>query len=102
MFVLRNWQHYLYGIKCDVFTNHSNLQYVPTLKDLNLSQQRWMELLNDYNVIIQYHFDQANFVVDALSRKVVSMCSLACLSTHNQPLDNEIHTIAFKFIQLGI
>ncbi|WMV49867.1 hypothetical protein MTR67_043252 [Solanum verrucosum] len=53
--------------------------HVFTQKDLNLRQRRWMELLNDYDVTIQYYSGKANVVVDALSRKAVSMGSLACL-----------------------
>ena len=51
-----------------------------TQKDLNLRQRRWMELLKDYDVTIQYHPGKANMVADALNRKTVSMGSLACLS----------------------
>uniref|UniRef100_UPI0000EAC6B6 hypothetical protein n=1 Tax=Nodularia spumigena TaxID=70799 RepID=UPI0000EAC6B6 len=65
---------------CEIFTNHHILQHVFTQKDMNLRQRRWMELLKDYDVTIQYHPGKANVVADALSRKAVSMGSLACLS----------------------
>ncbi|GJW88869.1 putative reverse transcriptase domain-containing protein [Tanacetum coccineum] len=38
-------------------------------KALNMRQQRWMELLNDYDCEICYHPGKANVVLDALSRK---------------------------------
>ncbi|GKC80840.1 putative reverse transcriptase domain-containing protein [Tanacetum coccineum] len=38
-------------------------------KELNLRQQRWIELLSDYDCEIRYHHGKANVVVDALSRK---------------------------------
>nr|GEV06052.1 putative reverse transcriptase domain-containing protein [Tanacetum cinerariifolium] len=38
-------------------------------KELNLRQQRWIELLSDYNCEIRYHPGRANVVVDALSQK---------------------------------
>ena len=79
LFALKIWWHYLYGVKCEVFTDHRSLQHVFTQKDLNLRQRRWMELLKDYDVTIQYHLGKANVVADALSRKAVSMGSLACL-----------------------
>ena len=80
------WRHYLIGVYCKVFTDHCSLQYVCTQKDLNLRQQRWMKLLKDYDVIIQYHLGKANVVADALSRKVVSMVSLAYLRVTKRPL----------------
>ncbi|KAK8593761.1 hypothetical protein V6N12_045835 [Hibiscus sabdariffa] len=39
------------------------------VKDLNLRQRRWMELLKDYDLVIDYHPGKANVVTDALSRK---------------------------------
>ena len=101
IFTLKIWRHYLYGVKCEVFTDHRSLQHVFTQKDLNLRQQRWMELLKDYDVTIQYHLGNAN-VADALSRKVVSMGSLACLSVTKRPLAKEIQILESKFMQLGI
>ncbi|GJX90190.1 putative reverse transcriptase domain-containing protein [Tanacetum coccineum] len=38
-------------------------------KELNLRQQRWIELLSDYDCKIWYHPGKANVVADALSRK---------------------------------
>lgn len=40
-----------------------------TQKELNLRQRRWLELLKDYDLIIDYHLGKANVVEDALSQK---------------------------------
>ncbi|GJU46031.1 putative reverse transcriptase domain-containing protein [Tanacetum coccineum] len=69
VFALRLYRHYLYETKCMVFTDHKSLQYILNQKELNLRQQRWIELLNDYDCEIRYHPGKANVVVDALSRK---------------------------------
>ncbi|WMV30755.1 hypothetical protein MTR67_024140 [Solanum verrucosum] len=45
---------------------------------------------------------KANVVADALSRKAVSMGSLAYLSVTKQPLAKEIQTLESKLMQLGI
>nr|GEU76838.1 reverse transcriptase domain-containing protein [Tanacetum cinerariifolium] len=39
------------------------------VKELNIRQRRWIELLSDYKCEIKYHSRKANVVVDALSRK---------------------------------
>ncbi|KAK8501513.1 hypothetical protein V6N12_041447 [Hibiscus sabdariffa] len=69
VFALKIWRHYLYGGKCHIFTDHKSLKYLLTQKDLNLRQRRWMELLKDYDLVIDYHPGKANIVADALSRK---------------------------------
>jgi hypothetical protein len=33
-----------------------------------MRQRRWLELIKDYELEIQYHLDKANVVADALSR----------------------------------
>ena len=75
IFALKIWRHYLYGEKCQIYTDHKSLQYIQQQKELNMRQRRWIELLNDYDYQILYHPRKANVVADALSRK--SMESLA-------------------------
>ena len=69
VFALKIWRHYLYGVECQIFTDHKSLKYLFDQKDLNMRQQRWMELLKDYDCEILYHPGKANVVADALSRK---------------------------------
>ncbi|KAD6796141.1 hypothetical protein E3N88_07037 [Mikania micrantha] len=69
VFALKIWRHYLYGTKCVVFTDHKSLQHILNQKELNMRQQRWVELLNDYDCEIRYHPGKANVVADALSHK---------------------------------
>ena len=52
----------------DIFIDSKSLQYVFTLKELNLIQRRWLELLKDYVISILYHRDKANVVDKVLSR----------------------------------
>ncbi|GJY04499.1 putative reverse transcriptase domain-containing protein [Tanacetum coccineum] len=69
VFALILWRHYLYGMKCVVFTDHKSLRYILNKKELKLIQQRWIELLSDYDYEIRYHPRKANVVADALSQK---------------------------------
>nr|XP_034918296.1 uncharacterized protein LOC118051676 [Populus alba] len=39
------------------------------VKELNMRQRRWVELIKDYDCVIDYHPVKANVVVDAFSRK---------------------------------
>ena len=69
VFALKIWRHYLYGEKCEIYTDHKSLKYIFTQKELNMRQRRWLELIKDYDVSINYHPGKANVVADALSRK---------------------------------
>jgi hypothetical protein len=66
---LKTRRHYLYGQKCDVYTYHKSLKYIFTQSELNMRQQRLLELIKDYELEIHYHPGKANVVADALSRK---------------------------------
>jgi hypothetical protein len=35
---LKTWRHYLYGQKCDVYTDHKSLKYIFTQSELNMRQ----------------------------------------------------------------
>ena len=83
VFTLKLWRHYLYGEKCQIFTDHKSLKYLLTQKELNLRQRRWVELLKDYDLVINYHPGKANVVADALSRK--SSVSLAFVRSFYLP-----------------
>ncbi|KAL0294616.1 UNVERIFIED_CONTAM: Retrovirus-related Pol polyprotein from transposon.6 [Sesamum radiatum] len=64
------------------------------IKELNLRQKRWIEILKDYDCTINFHLGKANVVADALSRK--SSSTLANLGSHNQTLLLEMRSMNTK------
>jgi hypothetical protein len=66
---LKIWRHYLMGKRCELYTDHKSLKYIFTQSNLNLRQRRWLELIKDYDLRINYHPRKANVVADALSRR---------------------------------
>jgi hypothetical protein len=52
-----------------IYTDHKSLKYVFTQKELNMRQRRWLELMADFDIDLQYHPGKANVVPDTLSRK---------------------------------
>jgi hypothetical protein len=66
---LKIWRHYIIGKRCEIYLDHKSLKYIFTQPDLNLSQRRWLELMKDYDLGINYHLGKANMLADALSRR---------------------------------
>jgi hypothetical protein len=52
---LKILRHYLMGKRCELYTDHKSLKYIFTQLNLNLRQRRWLELIKDYDLGINYH-----------------------------------------------
>jgi len=99
---LKIWRHYLYGMYLEVFIDHQSLQHLFKQKDLNLRQQRWLELLKDYDITILYYPEKANMMVGALSRNAVRMGILAYILVGERLLASDIQALANQFVRLDI
>ncbi|KAL8146992.1 hypothetical protein AgCh_004637 [Apium graveolens] len=97
VFALKIWRHYLYGQKCEIYTDHKSLKYIFTQKELNMRQRRWLELIKDYDCSINYHPGKANVVADALSRKE----RLNMMATPKE-LSEEIKKFGLELCDCGI
>ena len=63
-----------------------------------MRQRRWLELINDYDLHIQYHEEKANIVVDALSRKPSH--SMNALVVHEE-LCRDMQRLSLEILNLG-
>jgi hypothetical protein len=86
----------LYGQKCDIYIDHKSIKYIFTQSELNMGQQRWLELIKDYELEIHYHLGKANVVADALSRK----SQVNMLAAHLMPyeLAKEFDRLSLGFL----
>ncbi|KAG8492234.1 hypothetical protein CXB51_009908 [Gossypium anomalum] len=91
VFALKIWRHYLFGEKCHMFSDRKSLKYLMTQKDLNLRQRIWLELLKDYELVIDYHPGKANVVANALSQKL--LFALRVMNAHSN-LSNDGSVLA--------
>ena len=76
--------------------DHKSLKYIFTLKDLNMRQRRWLELVKDYDCEIFYHPGKMNSIVDALSKK--EGARLMSIHTMHPELQREISEMELKLI----
>ncbi|KAJ8754865.1 hypothetical protein K2173_015377 [Erythroxylum novogranatense] len=83
------------GDRTRIFTDHKSLKYLLSQKELNLRQRRWIELLKDYDLLIEYHPGKTNVVADALSRK----SSIAHVRTVYLPLLEEMAKLKISLKQ---
>ena len=66
---LREWRHYLQGQPFTVVTDNWAVKHIQTQPHLNRRQARWMELLQEYDFVIEHRPGTTNVVADALSRR---------------------------------
>ncbi|KAH6561475.1 hypothetical protein BASA62_009802 [Batrachochytrium salamandrivorans] len=68
---LKEWRHYLQGSLHPfiVLTDHKNLEYFKTTKQLTRRQARWSELLAEYDYKLSYRPGSHNGKADHLSRR---------------------------------
>jgi hypothetical protein len=92
---LKIWRHYLIDHRCEIYSDHKSLKYIFTQNDLNLRQRRWLELIKDYDLGINYHPGKANVVANALSRKKY------CNATFAKRIRPELHQ-EIKYLNLTI
>jgi len=59
-------------------------------------------MLKDYDITNLYHPGKANVVADALSRKAVSMGSLAFIPIGERPLAVDVQALANQFVRLDV
>jgi hypothetical protein len=92
---LKIWRHYLIGHRCEIYSDHKSVKYIFTQNDLNLRQCRWLELIKDYDLGINYHPGKTNVVADALSRK--KYCNATFARRMQLELQREI-----EYLNLGM
>ena len=80
--------------RSEIFTDHQSLKYLYTQKELNSRQRRWLEVMKDFDLTIQYHPGKANVVADALSRK--SSRNLCYLMTSQRALIREMESLELE------
>ncbi|KAL6343167.1 hypothetical protein AAG906_020956 [Vitis piasezkii] len=87
VFALKIWRYFIFGETCEIFTDHKSLKYLFSQKELNMRQRRWIELLKDYDCIIQYHPGKVNVVV------VKSVGSLAAIRGCQRQLLGDLRSL---------
>ena len=60
-------EDFIYSVK--MITNHKNLEYFMSIKQLNHHQACWSEFLSRFNYCIAYHFNKINDKLNVLTRR---------------------------------
>ena len=97
IFALKIWRHYLLGYQVLIYMDHKSLKYIFTQRDLNMRQRRWLELMADYDVDLQYHPGRVNVVPNALRRKPEAC--LALMITQHKHLLKEIRELDLMVVR---
>ena len=97
VFALKFWRHYFYGETLQVIIDHKSLKYIPTQREVNPRQRRWLELIHDYDLIIDIHLGEANVIADAFSQKSSVALAHLCTALVSLLLDIKILGISLEY-----
>jgi hypothetical protein len=64
-----------------------------------MRQRRWLELIKDYDLYIQYHPGKANVIADTLSRK--HYCSNLMVRDEQPALCDELERLKLEIVEQG-
>ncbi len=67
-----------------IYTNHKNLKYLFTQKELNMKQRRWLEYIKDYDYSVEYTEGKGNLVADTLSRKYTGLSKGGSITDYDE------------------
>ena len=68
VWAMKHFRHYLYGHKCEIFTDHEALKSLINTPHPSGKLARWGLTLQEFDVKIRYRPGRANASADALSR----------------------------------
>src|SRR4029077_6888302 len=68
---LEEWRHFVEGAehKCEIWTDHKNLEYFMSAKKLNRRQARWSLFLARFDFVLHHRPGKSMGKSDALSRR---------------------------------
>jgi len=68
---LQEWRHFIEGAEhqCEIWTDHKNLEYFMTAKQLNRRQARWSLYLSRFDFALHHKPGKSMGKLDALSRR---------------------------------
>jgi hypothetical protein len=72
------------------------MKYFFTQTDLNMRQRRWLELIKDYDLEINYHPGKANVVANAVSRK--TYCNNLMVKEEQPALYEELGKLRIEIV----
>jgi hypothetical protein len=96
---LKIGRHYLMGNKCGLYTDHKSMKYFFTQMEWNMRRRRWLELIKDYGMEINYYPGKANVVADALSRK--TYCNNLMVKEEQPALHEELEKLRIEIMDRG-
>ncbi|KAL2251547.1 UNVERIFIED_CONTAM: Transposon Tf2-11 polyprotein [Sesamum indicum] len=80
---VRLWWHYLLGSPFVVRTDNTAVSHFMSQPKLTSRQERWQELLSEFQFVLEYRAGSSNHAADALSRRadLENLESIAALSS---------------------
>ncbi len=95
--MILRWHLYQHRV---ILTDHKSLEYILTQKERILRQRRWLGLLKDNEVSIQYYPGKADVATDAFCRRAVQSWSAAV--ERQASLPDRLGRVGLVVVSLGV
>ena len=74
---LKQWRHYSLGKEMFILTDHKPLRFAPTHSKLQTTRQlKWINYLQQFQLVIKYRKGKANATADCLSQLPITLLSI--------------------------
>jgi hypothetical protein len=70
---LKKWRHYLVPQEFVLYSDNQALQFITRQEKLNQRHAKWIEFMKNFTFVIKHIVGNANKVVDALSRRCLTL-----------------------------
>ena len=70
---LNKWRHYLVPQEFVLYSDNQALQFITRQEKLNQKHEKWIEFMRNFTFVIKHIVGNVNKVVDALSRRCLTL-----------------------------
>ena len=96
---LKQWRNYILGKEKIILTNHRTLQFTPShLKLQKYQQNKWINFLQQFQLVIKYWKGKSNSTTDCLNRPPITLLfTVMSMKGYDTTLWSQLYSVYYDF-----